>query len=84
MVNWILKGIKVSYSYNNWNKKNIKGIIMSLNGVKTGQSLISFSYTFFLFTFNFLYLFFPSFPFLFVILLDILPANNLFFKDISI
>ena len=57
---------------------------MLLSKTETGESLISFFYIFFQFIFNFLYLFSLSFSFLFVILLNILPANNLLFRDILI
>ena len=57
---------------------------MLLNGVKIKKSLINSFYTPLLFTFNFLHPLSPFLFFLFIILLNIPPANSLFFKGISI
>ena len=57
---------------------------MLLSEIKTEKNLINFFYILLLFIFNFLHLLFSFFSFLFIILLDISPVNNLLFKDILI
>ena len=57
---------------------------MPSNKIKTEKNLINSFYTPHQLTFNFLYFFLFSFFFLFVILLNILPVNNLLFRDILI
>ena len=57
---------------------------MSLDKIETGKSLINFFYALYQPAFNFLYPFPLFLFFLFIILLDILPANSLLFKGISI
>ena len=53
---------------------------MLLNETEIEKNLINSFYTSLLLTFDFLYLFSSLFPLLFVILLNILFINNLFFK----